>query len=352
MRAGVLFGAAALVSLLVARVQLGTSSAFDLGIGDALRALLAPLGLGDPLDDIDQVVARGRIVDGSTAALVGASLAVSGALLQGLFRNPLASPGLVGVTSGASLGAVLGLLAIGGVTDELLGGRGDLRGLQRAGAVGIEAVAPLRRQGGASFGAGDAGGLDLRGVEHPGAVGVHPVEEAAARFGELLGHDATVAVGVEAIEEPGPVAVPRRGVEGGGEQQHERGAERGRPQNASRFRVGQGHDGSFLVDPPKGRRRGAWSGPAGPGARPASRRPRPRVVRGDHGQRMARVERHGGGFTRGRRGSVAGFRAARREGRDRPCAGRRAKATRRRKADASHGAGDAASPLFSDDVVS
>lgn len=38
--------------------------------------------------------------------LVGASLAVSGAIMQGLFRNPLADPGIVGVSSGAGLGAV------------------------------------------------------------------------------------------------------------------------------------------------------------------------------------------------------------------------------------------------------
>jgi iron complex transport system permease protein len=39
-------------------------------------------------------------------ALIGASLAVAGVILQGLFRNPLADPGLVGVSSGAALGAV------------------------------------------------------------------------------------------------------------------------------------------------------------------------------------------------------------------------------------------------------
>lgn len=39
--------------------------------------------------------------------LIGAALAVSGAVMQGLFRNPLADPGLVGVSSGAGLGAVL-----------------------------------------------------------------------------------------------------------------------------------------------------------------------------------------------------------------------------------------------------
>ena len=40
------------------------------------------------------------------AGLVGASLAVSGAVLQGLFRNPLAEPQLIGVSSGAALGAI------------------------------------------------------------------------------------------------------------------------------------------------------------------------------------------------------------------------------------------------------
>src|SRR5690606_35693506 len=39
-------------------------------------------------------------------AFVGASLAVAGAMMQGLFRNPLADPGLIGVSSGAALAAV------------------------------------------------------------------------------------------------------------------------------------------------------------------------------------------------------------------------------------------------------
>lgn len=48
-----------------------------------------------------------------TALLVGAALAASGAALQALFRNPLADPGLIGVSSGAALG-VIALLALGG----------------------------------------------------------------------------------------------------------------------------------------------------------------------------------------------------------------------------------------------
>ena len=41
------------------------------------------------------------------SAVVGAMLAISGATLQGIFRNPLADPGLIGVTAGAGLGATL-----------------------------------------------------------------------------------------------------------------------------------------------------------------------------------------------------------------------------------------------------
>ncbi|MEM6694425.1 MAG: iron ABC transporter permease [Pseudomonadota bacterium] len=46
--------------------------------------------------------------------LVGASLAVSGAVMQGLFRNPLADPGLVGVSAGAGLGAIIAIV-LGGL---------------------------------------------------------------------------------------------------------------------------------------------------------------------------------------------------------------------------------------------
>jgi len=44
---------------------------------------------------------------------VGATLSVTGTLMQGLFRNPLADPGLVGVSSGAALGAVMVLILAG-----------------------------------------------------------------------------------------------------------------------------------------------------------------------------------------------------------------------------------------------
>jgi iron complex transport system permease protein len=50
------------------------------------------------------------------ALLVGSGLALSGAALQGLFRNPLIDPGIIGVTAGAGFGGTLAILLVGGGT--------------------------------------------------------------------------------------------------------------------------------------------------------------------------------------------------------------------------------------------
>ncbi|MBE7437514.1 MAG: iron ABC transporter permease [Spirochaetales bacterium] len=47
------------------------------------------------------------------AAMAGAALAMAGAVTQGLFRNPLAAPSLIGMTSGATIGAVLYIVVLG-----------------------------------------------------------------------------------------------------------------------------------------------------------------------------------------------------------------------------------------------
>ncbi len=47
------------------------------------------------------------------AAIVGAALAISGAAMQGLFRNPLADPGLIGIASGAALAVALMIVLMG-----------------------------------------------------------------------------------------------------------------------------------------------------------------------------------------------------------------------------------------------
>lgn len=50
--------------------------------------------------------------------LVGAALGISGAVMQGIFSNPLADPGIIGVSSGAATGAVLSI-ALGWATESM-----------------------------------------------------------------------------------------------------------------------------------------------------------------------------------------------------------------------------------------
>ncbi len=70
------------------------------------RVLAILAGQADPAVTGDAaIVWQIRLPRMILGALVGAGLAVSGALMQGLFRNPLADPGLVGVSSGAGLAA-------------------------------------------------------------------------------------------------------------------------------------------------------------------------------------------------------------------------------------------------------
>lgn len=70
-------------------------------------------------DDSLAMVARLRLWRGLVVAGTGASLAVSGVLVQGMFRNPLAGPSVLGLSSGAALFAVLALVALGGAGHKL-----------------------------------------------------------------------------------------------------------------------------------------------------------------------------------------------------------------------------------------
>jgi iron complex transport system permease protein len=83
----------------------------DLGVGAILREILSHipfLGVDSPFDDTEQAIfwqlRAPRVVLG---ALVGAMLASAGAGYQGVFRNPLADPYLLGAAAGAGLGATL-----------------------------------------------------------------------------------------------------------------------------------------------------------------------------------------------------------------------------------------------------
>lgn len=72
------------------------------------------------------------------ADVVGASLAVSGAAMQGLFRNPLADPGLIGISSGAALAVAVMIVIVGPVSGVL-----GLYGISVAAFVGGSVTALL-----------------------------------------------------------------------------------------------------------------------------------------------------------------------------------------------------------------
>ena len=79
--------------------------------GASLWGAMAKLATGESLTKMESVVLwdirMPRLILG---ICVGAALAVSGAVMQGLFRNPLADPGLIGVSAGAGLGAIIAIV--------------------------------------------------------------------------------------------------------------------------------------------------------------------------------------------------------------------------------------------------
>ena len=120
------------LALAVLGMVLIAAMALALTVGAAgipLSRLPAALGLSgaatDPITTRDQLVLWSiRMPRILTAAIVGSLLAAAGALMQGLFRNPLADPALVGVSSGGAFGAAASIVFL----EHVLGPH--LRGLQ------------------------------------------------------------------------------------------------------------------------------------------------------------------------------------------------------------------------------
>jgi iron complex transport system permease protein len=100
---GVLLALSLLVNLALGAVSISLP---ELG-----RILCSALGVSTAVDPLERaVILEIRLPRLLMAAVVGAALGVSGALLQGLFKNPLADPGLIGVSSGAVLGAATSIV--------------------------------------------------------------------------------------------------------------------------------------------------------------------------------------------------------------------------------------------------
>ncbi|GHE58572.1 ABC transporter permease [Streptomyces longispororuber] len=118
-RAPVLLAAALAAALAVLCLLSAGLGAYDIPLGDVLASVRHRVGLGGhALDRVpESVLWNVRLPRVVLALLVGAALGCAGALTQGVFGNPLAEPGVIGVSSGAAVGAVasiaLGLTFLG-----------------------------------------------------------------------------------------------------------------------------------------------------------------------------------------------------------------------------------------------
>ncbi|MGQ0842213.1 FecCD family ABC transporter permease [Actinokineospora sp.] len=229
----VVVGLGTAVAILVVAVFAMTTGAVRLPVWDVVKALS---GNGTPVTDV--VVLRLRLPRVLTAILVGAALAVSGAVLQSLTRNVLGSPDFLGFTTGAATGALISIIVVGGgLADTAVGAfvggvataavmyalvfRLGVQGFRFV-LVGIGSSAMLLAFNyylvtrASLYDALEAqawltGSLNLRGWDHVAAIGLTtavlvPLAVGGARALSLLelGDDAARALGV-------PVALTRFG---------------------------------------------------------------------------------------------------------------------------------------------
>lgn len=99
---GLLVGAGVLLLAMMSSIALGAA---DIAPSDVWASLFH----FDPASTDHLVIRTLRIPRATVAALVGASLAVAGAIMQALTRNPLSDPGILGINTGAALGVVAGI---------------------------------------------------------------------------------------------------------------------------------------------------------------------------------------------------------------------------------------------------
>lgn len=108
------FSAVALYFVTVASLSTG---AMNISFTDSLKSLL-PISNPDLPAHITMIIQQIRLPRTLLAIAIGGILAVSGAVMQGLFRNPLADPGIIGVSSGSALGAALAIVVFSDLADH------------------------------------------------------------------------------------------------------------------------------------------------------------------------------------------------------------------------------------------
>ncbi|MGW4687565.1 FecCD family ABC transporter permease [Streptomyces sp. NPDC004244] len=144
-RGGRLVAGLGAVLVLLALASAGVG-AYEIPLGDLLGSLRHHLGLGGaPLDRVgESVLWNVRLPRVALALLVGASLGCAGALMQGVFGNPLAEPGVIGISAGAAVGAVAAI----GLGLGFLGNWTVTACAFTAGLITVGAVYLLSRTGG------------------------------------------------------------------------------------------------------------------------------------------------------------------------------------------------------------
>ena len=136
---GVLFAGLALAFTL-GRYPVSLADMFDVV---ASRLSGRASGVPQAVQDVVLLVRGPRVL---AAVLVGAALAVSGTAFQGLFRNPLVSPDILGASSGAALGAVVGIyFSLGVIAIEALAFAGGIAAVAAVYAIGsaVQARDPI-----------------------------------------------------------------------------------------------------------------------------------------------------------------------------------------------------------------
>jgi iron complex transport system permease protein len=106
-----------LVLLVVVAICAVLMGQYSINLSDFFTILASKFqgALDQSLETAGFIIFQVRIPRVILAAMVGAGLSISGSALQGTFQNPLVSPDLLGVCSGAGFGAALGILIFGGV---------------------------------------------------------------------------------------------------------------------------------------------------------------------------------------------------------------------------------------------
>ncbi len=131
--------AIALAVLALGLIVALTVGRYPVSLGELVDVLASRLtgrsaGTSPAVENVILLVRGPRVI---AAALVGAALAVAGTAFQGLFRNPLVSPDILGASSGAALGAVIGIFfSLGVIGIESLAFAGGLAAVAAVYVIG------------------------------------------------------------------------------------------------------------------------------------------------------------------------------------------------------------------------